>query len=330
MWSGCWGRGWQLTREKRPSSPIHPPSPAQEAPPEAPEAGVIMKRIAEAEQLEGVGRSLPLSPTWQLAQMAVEAGPSKSGREELAHKKLCPTVGGKVPQKEFLQAYKVKNPRTYWPGTVALHKIWQFQKSTELLIQKLPFSWLVHEIALEVGKYDLCFQGHTIICLQEAAEAYIVGLMEDANLCPIHVKMVTIMPKDIQLACHICGEHLQYWNPPQKSVLVFLLVVGWVGFLTGTRDGKLKWDLFNVTVELCWVYFLKFLKITFFPPSPGELELGDKFCFSTWPSWASVMIFCFLNTLLCKYVWLPCFPSQVELSYQSYFKMNVLCYEYDV
>ena len=82
--------------------------------------------------------------------------------------------------------------------------------STELLIQKLPFSWLVHQIALEVEKYDLHFQGCAIICLQEAAEAYIVGLMEDTNLCTIHAKRVTIMPEEIQLAQHICGEHLQY------------------------------------------------------------------------------------------------------------------------
>ena len=85
----------------------------------------------------------------------------------------------------------------YWLGTVALHEICLFQKSKELLIWKLPFSQLVHEIALEVGKYDLHFQGHAIICLQEAAEAYIVDLMEDANLCTIHAKRVTIIPKDI-------------------------------------------------------------------------------------------------------------------------------------
>ena len=140
--------------------------------------------------------------------MAAEAGPSASG-EEPVRRKLQPTVGGKAPQKEFLQAGKVKKTRKYWPGTVALQEIWQFQKSTELLIRKLLFSQLVHEIALEVGKYDLHFQGSAIICLQEAAEAYLVGLMEDANLCTIHAKWVTIMPKDIQLACHIWGEHLQ-------------------------------------------------------------------------------------------------------------------------
>ena len=133
-----------------------------------------------------------------------------SGKEEPARRKLLPTLGGKAPQKEFLQPGKVKKTRKYWPGTIALWEIWQFQKSTELLIQKLLFSPLVHEITLEVGKYDLCFQGSTIICLQEAAEAYIVGLMEDANLCTIHANRVTIMPKDIQLAHHIWGEHLQY------------------------------------------------------------------------------------------------------------------------
>ena len=119
-------------------------------------------------------------------------------------------MGGKAPKKEFLQAGKVRKTRKYQPGTVALWEIWQFQKSTELLIQKLPFLQLVCKIALEVGKYDLHFQGSIIICLQEAAEAYILGLMEDNNLCAIHAKRVTIMPRDMQLAHCIWGEHLQY------------------------------------------------------------------------------------------------------------------------
>ena len=167
--------------------------------------------VEEARQLEDVGRSPFLSPTQQLAQMAAEARPSTLGKGEPVRRELQPTVGGKAPpQKEFLHAGKVKKTRKYQPGTVALRVIWQFQKSTELLIRKLPFSQLVHEIALEVGKYDLCFQGSAIICLQEAAEADMVSLMEDANLCAIHAKRVTIMPKDIQLACCIWGEHLKY------------------------------------------------------------------------------------------------------------------------
>ena len=126
----------------------------------------ILQRLEEAGQLEEVGRSPSSSPTQQLVQMAVEAGLSKLCGEEPAHKKLQPTMGGKAPQKEFLQAGKVKKPRRYWPGIVSLCEIQWFQKSTELLIWKLPFLWLVHEIALQVGKYDMHFQGCTIICLQ--------------------------------------------------------------------------------------------------------------------------------------------------------------------
>ena len=75
-----------------------------------------------------------------------------SGGEEPAQKKLCPTVGVKAPRKEFLKAEVVKKTQKYQLGTVALHEICQFQKNTELLIQKLPFSQLVHEIAHEVDK----------------------------------------------------------------------------------------------------------------------------------------------------------------------------------
>ena len=134
-----------------------------------------------------------------------------------ASQEEAPTdCGRQSPWKEFLQAGKVKTTRKYWPGTVAFQEIWQFQRSTELPIRKLPFSQLVCEI---VGKYDLHFQGNTIICLQEAAEVYVVSLREDTNLCAIHAKRVTIMPKDIQLACCIWGEHLQYLKaPPNRQI----------------------------------------------------------------------------------------------------------------
>ena len=108
---------------KKAPSPVCPPSTAKEAPLRVEE---MERRIEEAEQLEGVGQSPSFLPTWQLAQMAAEARSSKSGREEPAHKKLKPTVGGKVPWKEFLWAGQVKKPRRYWPGIVALCEIWQF------------------------------------------------------------------------------------------------------------------------------------------------------------------------------------------------------------
>ena len=199
-----WARK-EKVEEKCPPSPVHHPSPAKSSSPMREVAQVLEEMIGwveEAGRLEAVGWSLSSLPTQQLAQMAAEAGPSASG-EEPAQRKLCPTIGGKAPQKEFLKAGKVKKPRKYRPGTVALCEIRQYQKSTELLIRKLPFSWLVREIAQEVGKRDMHFQGSTIICLQEAAEAFLVSLLEDANLCAIHAKRVTIMPKDVQLARHI-------------------------------------------------------------------------------------------------------------------------------
>jgi histone H3 len=88
---------------------------------------------------------------------------------------------------------------------VALREIRRFQKSTELLIRKLPFQRLVREIASDI-KPELRFQSSAIGALQEATEAYIIGLLEDANLCAIHAKRVTIMPKDIKLAQRIRGE----------------------------------------------------------------------------------------------------------------------------
>lgn len=99
----------------------------------------------------------------------------------------------------------VKKPHRYRPGTVALREIRKFQKSTDLLIRKLPFQRLVREIAQEY-KSDLRFQSQAVLALQEAAEAYLVGLFEDTNLCAIHAKRVTIMPKDITLARRIRGD----------------------------------------------------------------------------------------------------------------------------
>ncbi len=112
-------------------------------------------------------------------------------------------------------------------------EIRRYQKSTELLIRKLPFQRLVREIAQEF-KTDLRFQGSAVLAIQEAAEvragtgrvcaracdddryrpltpspqAYLVGLFEDTNLCAIHAKRVTIAPRDIHIARRLRGEHL--------------------------------------------------------------------------------------------------------------------------
>jgi len=110
-----------------------------------------------------------------------------------------------TPRKKEPEGMGVKKPHRFRPGTVALREIRRYQKSTDLLIRKLPFQRLVREIAQEF-KTDLRFQTPAILALQEATEAYLVGLFEDSNLCAIHAKRVTIMPRDMQLARRIRGE----------------------------------------------------------------------------------------------------------------------------
>lgn len=124
------------------------------------------------------------------------------------------STGGKSPRKQLAtKAAKkppatmgaVKKPHRYRPGTVALREVRRYQKSTDLLIRKLPFQRLVREICNDF-KTDLRFQSSAMIALQEASEAYLVGLFQDTNLCAIHAGRVTIMPKDMQLARRIRGE----------------------------------------------------------------------------------------------------------------------------
>jgi len=125
------------------------------------------------------------------------------------------STGGKAPRKQLStkQAKKstssatggVKKPHRFRPGTVALREIRKYQKSTELLIRKLPFQRLVREIAQDF-KTDLRFQSSAVMALQEAAEAYLVSLFEDTNLAAIHAKRVTIQPKDLALARRLRGE----------------------------------------------------------------------------------------------------------------------------
>ena len=129
-------------------------------------------------------------------QTARKSTGGRAPRKQLATKaarKSGPNMGG------------VKKPHRYRPGTVALREIRRYQKTTELFIRKAAFGRLVREIAQDI-KTDLRFQTTALMAMQEAAEAYLVGLFEDANLCTIHAKRVTIMPKDIQLARRIRCE----------------------------------------------------------------------------------------------------------------------------
>ena len=136
-----------------------------------------------------------------------------------------PRKGGKQPRKGIIHKMLrkgmkstggIKKPHRYRPGMVALREIRRYQTSTENLIKCTPFQKLIREISQE---YRICpdgpgtpslqvrFQSTAIAALQEAAENYIVGLFEDFNLLAIHARQVTIMPRDIQLALRICGNH---------------------------------------------------------------------------------------------------------------------------
>lgn len=124
------------------------------------------------------------------------------------------TTGGKAPHKQLatIAARKAvpgaggfRKPHRYRPGIVALREIRKYQKSTELLMRKLPFQRLVREVSQDF-KADRRYQSVSMEALQEASEAYTVGLFEDANMCAAHVKRVTMMAKDIRLARQIRGE----------------------------------------------------------------------------------------------------------------------------
>ncbi len=132
----------------------------------------------------------------------------KKVRQRDLHNKAASAGGG------------VKKPHRFRPGTVALREIRRYQKTTELLIRKLPFQRLVREVAQDF-KEDLRFQSAAIMAMQEASEDYLVELFEDTNLAAIHARRVTIMPKDMSLARRV-GTRNRY-NPmqtPQKRVTV--------------------------------------------------------------------------------------------------------------
>ncbi|GAA5826187.1 hypothetical protein JCM5353_003839 [Sporobolomyces roseus] len=147
-------------------------------------------------------------------------------------------AGGKTPRASVgskKTTGKPRKPHRYRPGTVALREIRRYQKSTELLMRKLPFQRLVREIAESqvIGKDGKWrWQRAALQCLQEAAEHYLVDLFAgkfkipkssfrfklirfsffflskrvDTNLCAIHAQRVTIQDKDMKLALRLRGD----------------------------------------------------------------------------------------------------------------------------
>ena len=197
-------------------TPSNPKGPSTGEPPE-PGLGMLPpgpRKTVGGQPKPSTSAQQRLKPKKPSAQSVKEAqaelkrilAEKREEKPKKAAARMAKKGGQKAPKGGVKKCYR------YRPGTVALKQIRQYQKSTDLLIRKLPFQRLVHEIACdsEVIKSPLCgkvrFQSAAIMALQEAAEAYLVGLFEDTNLCAIHAKRVTIMPKDIQLARKIRGE----------------------------------------------------------------------------------------------------------------------------
>jgi histone H3 len=131
----------------------------------------------------------------------------KSGsavKAEKAIKKTAPAEGG------------MKKKMRWRPGTVALREIKRYQKVTDLLLAKAPFQRFVRSICDGIDS-QLRFQSQALLALQEAAESYLTGLFEDANLCAIHATRVTVMKKDIDLARRIRGERFQDYRDTQPK-----------------------------------------------------------------------------------------------------------------
>ena len=108
----------------------------------------------------------------------------------------------------------IRKPRRFRPGTVALREIRRYQKSTELLIQKIPFQRVVREIVHNLyPKENIRFQSTALQALQEASEEFLVRMFTQVNDLAIHGKRVTIKPKDIHIWGRITGTDVGF---PQR------------------------------------------------------------------------------------------------------------------
>ena len=138
----------------------------------------------------------------------VRGDPTSPKLKQLVRKKLTLSSKQHKKSKTDTEGGGIKKPHRFRPGTRALREIRFYQRSTELLIRKLPFQRFVRELTqnFTVSEEGFRWQSSALGALQEAAEAYLVGLFEDTNLCAMHGKRITIQNKDMQLARRIRGE----------------------------------------------------------------------------------------------------------------------------
>ena len=128
-----------------------------------------------------------------------------------------------LSQKQFRdKAQDVKEvKRRFKPGTIALREIKKYQRDVSNLIPRAPFQKLVRSICSGVDN-ELRFQSQALVALQEAAEAYVVGLFEDTNLCCLHANRMTVMKKDMELARRIRGDRQQDYVYRESDQMVSL------------------------------------------------------------------------------------------------------------
>ena len=124
-------------------------------------------------------------------------------KQTAVRRKVSATASMKSPTGVTAVRSPAKTKTRYRPGTVALREIRRYQNTPDLLLPAAPFQRLVREIVNRLAPQGLRLQSAAVLALQESAEAYLVGLLEDANLCAIHARRTTLMVKDLILACRV-------------------------------------------------------------------------------------------------------------------------------
>jgi histone H3 len=152
-------------------------------------------------------------PKNKVTAMKMESKDKKKSSKAKMNKKSAPASKGIKKGSQDAEKKKIR----FKSGTVALREIRKYQKTTSMLLPRASFQRLVRSVAAGYDG-DLRFQAHALMALQEACEAFIVGLFEDANLCSIHANRVTVMKKDMELAVRIRGDRLHdYRDTMPKS-----------------------------------------------------------------------------------------------------------------
>jgi len=125
---------------------------------------------------------------------------TKKTENSKAPRKVVPAEGGAQNTEGADGA--VRKPHRWRPGTVALREIRKYQKSTDLLLRKLPFQRMVRDVASRYspGNEPIRFQASAIAAIQEASENYLTNLFQDGNLLAIHASRITVQPEDLHLA----------------------------------------------------------------------------------------------------------------------------------